>query len=189
MAKKVKKARNKKKQVRKKKAWILDVPIGVCVILMVMGLLIGNVFVMIIWNEGRLIDKCETIPVTATFDSYMFHTSPKGSLDSVELLFNDHEKLYIDDACFDGDVKDALDRLEKGDRVDLLLHPVSGDVWEMESEELQILSFDDAKRGTFFENLAFTMLFGFFGYFVAIIAVISLLCQWKEYRKIKKERY
>ena len=177
----------RKKRVRKKKSWITDIPIGVCIFFIAIGIIIGNIFVIVTWHEGKLIDKSETIPVTATFSSYTIHTSPngKGAVNEVELCFIDHEKLYIDGACFNIDVETALDNLEKGDRLELLLHPVSNYIWDIQRDEEIILSFDDAKSRTRFENIAFTII-GFFVYFCAIMGAISLFLQWKENMKTKR---
>ena len=178
-------SKKRKKRVRAKRSWIVDVPIGVCVCLLVIGLLLGNVFVFVVWYEGRLVDQSETLPVTATFTSYTIRTSSKGSLNEVEIRFSDHEKLYIDGACFNLDVEAALDNLQGGDKVDLLLHPVSGDIWDMRSNGEIILSFDDAKDQMLFENVAFSVIFGGFGYFCVVISAVSLCLQWKERRKSK----
>ena len=103
-----------------------------------------------------MIDKSEIFPVTAAFSSHTIHTSPRGALSEGELCFIDNEKLYIDGACFNVDVETALDNLEKGNRLELLLYPISNYIWDIQSDEEIILSFDDAKSPTRFENIAFS---------------------------------
>lgn len=177
----------KKRNVCTKRSWITDIPIGFCIVFIVMGIVIGNLFVILTWHDGKPIDKSEAIPVTATFSSYTTHTSAKGSLAEIEINFSDHERLFIDGVCFSVDVEHALDDLQSGDRVELLLHPNSNYVWEMKSEENVILSFDDAKSQICSENIVFSAILGTFGYLCAIMGIVSLLLQLKGRRKTKEK--
>ena len=183
-----KKRKKNPQKVRAKRSWIIDVPIFVCIVFLIMGLLIGNVFVFIIWHEGKLVDKEETISVTASFDSYTILTSPKGSLNEVRIEFRDREALYVDGACFDGAVGRALNSLQSGETVELLLHPISNYVWEMTGGEGVILSFDDAKMRTRSENVSMSVLLGSFGYFCIGFSGVSLLLKARERRKSKKTK-
>ena len=178
--------KRKKTKVRTKRSWIVDIPIGVCIFFVVVGIIIGNVFVILTWHEGKLIDKNEAISVAATFESYTLHHSPKGSLNEVGIYFSDHVKLYMDGACFNIDVESALDNLKSGDKAELLLHPNSDYIWEMKCDETVILSFEDAKTRIRSENIAFSVILGAFGYLCAGLGVVSLLLQFKERgRKLK----
>ncbi len=180
-------AKKRKKQVRTKRSWIIDIPIGVCVYFIIVGMLIGNVFVIVTWNNGKLIDKSEAISVTATYSSYTLHTSPKGGLSEIEINFSDYEKLYMDGVCFDAGVETALDNLQSGDKVNLLLHPISDYIWDMRSDGEIILLFDDAKNQILSENIAFSGILGTFGYLCAIMGAVSLFLRWKERRKRRKD--
>lgn len=177
--------RKKKQKARRKYSWITDIPIGVCVFFVVAGIIIGNVFVIGVWHEGKLIDKNDAIPVTAAYESYTIHTSPKGSLNEVGISFIDHEKLYMDGACFNIEVENALAALQSGEKVDLLLHPNSGYIWEMKSDESIILSFDDAKTRIRSENIAFSAILGTFGYLCAGLGIVSLLLKSRQWRRKK----
>ena len=81
-----------KSNVRTRRSWLTNIPIGLCIFFIVIGLLLGNVFVIVTWHQGRLIEKSEAIPIVAMFDSYVIHTSSKGSLNEVELRFGDYGK-------------------------------------------------------------------------------------------------
>ena len=177
------KKRNKPKKVRTKRSWIVDVPIGVCIFFIIAGIIIGNVFVIMTWHEGKLIDKSEAIPISATFESYTLHHSSKGFVSEVGIYFSDHEKLYMDGVCFNVDVESALDKLQSGDKIELLLHPNSDYIWEMKCYESIILSFEDAKTQIRSENIAFSATVGAFGYLCAGLGVVSLLLQFKELRR------
>ena len=84
-----------------------------------------------------------------------------------KVYFSDHEKLYMDGACFNMDVESALDNLKSGDKAELLLHPNSDYIWEMKCDETVILSFEDAKTRIRSENIAFSAILGAFGYLCA----------------------
>ncbi len=178
---------SKKRKVKKKRSWIIDIPISVCIFFIVIGIIIGNLFVLGSWyGWGKLIEKSETIPVAATFKSYKKYSSAKGSLDEIEIQFTDYEKIYMDGACFNVEVEEALDKLQSGDKMDLLLHPNSGDVWEIKSEETVILSFEDARTRMRSENIVFSVL-GTIGYLCVAMGTVSLILQLIVRRKRKNK--
>ncbi|MBE6789353.1 MAG: hypothetical protein E7539_06800 [Ruminococcaceae bacterium] len=176
---------NKKKRRRTKISWIADIPVGVCIFFIIIGIIIGNVFVIGTWHWGKLIDKSEAIPITATFESYKMRFGKSGSVNEIEIYFRDKQKLCIDGACIDIDVETALENTKQGDRVDLLLHPNSEYIWEMKTKEAVILSFADAKSRMRSENIGFSVILGATGYLCAIMGAISLLIQAVRRRKIK----
>ena len=178
----MKKSMNKKK-IKTKRSWLLDIPIGACVFFLVVGIILGNVFVILTWHEGKMIDKSEATSVAGVYDSYTMHHSPKGSLNEIEIRFIDREKLYMDSAYWNTTVQDALDDLDSGDTVSMLIHPISEYIWEMKTEENTILSFEDAKSGVLAENLGFSIILGTFGYFCAIMGTVSLILQLSERRR------
>ena len=176
-----------KSNVRTRCSWFTNIPIGVCIFFIVIGLLLGNVFVIVTWHEGKLIDRSEALPITSTFRSYTTHTSPKGSLNEIEIFFYDRESVCMRGACIKADVIESLEKLQSGDKVDLLLHPISNYVWQMQSEEETILSFETSRRQILTENIAFSGI-GVFCYLLAIMGAISLFVQWKECRKAITKR-
>lgn len=176
------KKKNKKK-IKIKRSWLLDIPLGACVFFIVVGIVLGNVFVILTWHEGKMIDKSEAISVAGVYDSYTVHHSAKGSLNEIEIRFNDRERLYMDSAYWNTTIEEALDDLDSGDTVSMLIHPISEYVWEMKTEENTILSFEDAKIGVLAENLGFSIILGTFGYFCAIMGTVSLILQLLERRR------
>lgn len=179
-----KKFKSKKKH-KTKRSWLLDIPIGACVIFIVVGIILGNVFVILTWHEGKMIDKSEAISVVGVYDSYTLHHSPKGSINEIEIRFIDREKLYMDSAYWNTATRAALDGLDSGDTVSMLIHPISKYIWEMRTEEDVILNFQDAKSGVLAENLGFSIILGTFGYLSAIMATVSLILQLSERRRKK----
>ena len=172
-----------KKKIKTKRSWLLDIPIGACVFFIVVGIILGNVFVILTWHEGKMIDKSEATSVAGVYDSYTMHHSPKGSINEIEIRFIDREKLYMDSAYWNTTVQGALDDLDSGDTVSMLIHPISKYIWEMKTEENTILSFEDAKSGVLAENLGFSIILGTFGYFCAIMGTVSLILQLSERRR------
>ena len=176
---------NKKKPMRKKRSWLTDVPIWVCVIFFVLGLLLSSFFPFVIWHIGKPIDRDEAIPCSAIFESYIVHTSPKsGSINWVELRFADHVPLDMDGAYFDMAIQGNLE-LHRGKNVHMLLHPNSNDIWEMTSKDTVILAFEDARNGVLADNIGITVIIGGCGCFLLIVSVISLFLKWKENKKEK----
>ena len=172
-----------KKKIKTKRSWLFDIPLGACVFFIVVGIILGNVFVILTWHEGKMIDKSEAISVAGVYDSYTVHHSARGSLNEIEIRFIDREKLYMDSAYWNTTVQDALDDLDSGDTVSMLIHPISEYIWEMKTEENTILSFEDAKSGVLAENLGFSIILGTFGCFCAIMGTVSLILQLLERRR------
>ena len=181
MSKKMRK--KKKKKIRTKRSWIVDIPIGACLLFIIGGIILCTVFVFVTWHEGRLIDKSEAVSVSATFDSYIMHHSPKGSLNEIEICFRDRESLYMDSAYFNATIQDSLDQLDGGEQLDMLLHPSSEYIWEIKTDRDIILLFEDAKEGVLVENLGFSLILGSFGCFCSVMGTTSLILQLVERKR------
>lgn len=175
--------KKKKKHIRIKKSWITDVPIGVCIYFIMIGIALGNVFVIGTWHWGKPIERDEAICVSCTFKSFDFHYGRYGGVSEVSIEFTDHDTLYIDGAVFSADMEESLEKLTDGEVVDMLIHPNSEYVWEMKVGSDIILSFDDAKNGMVLENIAFSVVLGTFCYFCAVLGIVSLLVRYVEYRR------
>lgn len=183
MSKKMRK--KKKKKIRTKRSWIVDIPTEACLFFIIVGI-VCTVFIFVTWHEGRLIDKSEAVSVSATFDLYIKHHSPKGSLNEIEIRFKDRESLYMDSAYFNATIEDYLNQLNGGETLDMLLHPSSEYIWEIKTGGDTILHFEDAKEGVFSENLGFSLFLGLFGCFCSVMGTTSLILQSVERKR--KER-
>lgn len=170
-----------KKRFRTKWSWIIGIPISACIFFIVFGLLIGNVFVIGTWYWGCVIDENEAISVSTSFDSYEVRYR-KAAVSEICVTFRDHEALFIDGACVTSEIENVLDTLKGGDKVDLLLHPNSNDIWQMKRGEDTILSFEDSKNQMLYDNIGFSVI-GSFGYFCAALGIVSLVLQRKERKK------
>lgn len=172
--------KKRKKKIKTKRSWIVDIPIGTCIFFIITGFVLCTVFVFVTWHEGRLIDKSEAISVSATFDSYTKHHSPKGSLNEIEIHFKDREHLYMDSAYFNATIEESLNQLDSGERLNMLLHPSSEYIWEIKTETDTILYFEEAKEGALVENLGFSIVLGTFGCLCAVMGTTSLVLQLAE---------
>ncbi|MBQ8849543.1 MAG: hypothetical protein IJ011_04310 [Clostridia bacterium] len=174
------------KRVSKACKGLADIPIVACVFFTVAGILLGNVMVIGTWHWGKLIKREEATSVSATFESYYMSYGRYGSVSCVYIDFSDYDRLAIDGACCDAETEYLMNGLERGDRLEMLIHPNSGDIWELKSGNVVLLSFENSVSRMQFENVGFTAI-GAFMYFVALIGIVSLIIQYRDHRKIKNQ--
>ncbi len=163
------------------------VPISVSVFLLVIGLLLGTVFTVVFQSRNAPVDRWDAIAVDATFESY----SIRGVVDErdqvIWLRFSDYENLAIDSSCNTADVRDKLERINEGDTVHLLLHPVSDTILEMRWRGITVLDFDTAQNHLRMSEKGFLAL-GIFMYFCAVVGVVTLLREVRRKKKGKGKR-
>ena len=177
----MKKKKNKQPKSKKKEK-IADIPLWMCIVFIVMGGVLGSIFTYNCLYLNQIIDREEAIVATGRFDSYEFSYGKGGAVSEVRIDFIDRGELYIDTA-YHVEMDEKLEVLEKGEQLNMLLHPNSEAIWELTTEKSVILSFDDAKSRTQFEN-------GFFMFFLVglcliciSLGVIALLAKCFEYKK------
>ena len=176
------KKKNNKQPKSKKKEKIADIPLWMCIVFIVLGGVLGSIFTYNCLYLNQIIDREEAIVATGRFDSYEFSYGKGGAVSEVRIDFIDRGELYIDTA-YHVEMDEKLEVLEKGEQLNMLLHPNSEAIWELTTEKSVILSFDDAKSRTQFEN-------GFFMFFLVglclisiSLGVIALLAKYFEYKK------
>lgn len=163
-----------------------DIPIAVCLIFIVGGLLLGNVMVIGTWHWGALIDASEAREVSATLDHYEKVYAGKGlSSPLLNVYFSDHEMLRINAACYKTEVERRLDTLQRGDVVQMLIHPHADEIWELKKDGFTVLAFEDSRDSTKIENIGFTIL-GAFMYSLVVLGTISLIFRYARHRKRNK---
>ena len=177
----MKKQKNKQPKSKKKEK-IADIPLWMCIVFIVLGGALGSIFTYNCLYLNQIIDREEAIVATGRFDSYEFSYGKGGAVSEVRIDFIDRGELYIDTA-YHVEMDEKLEVLEKGEQLNMLLHPNSEAIWELTTEKSVILSFDDAKIRTQFEN-------GFFMFFLVglcliciSLGVIALLAKYFEYKK------
>ncbi|MBR2907743.1 MAG: hypothetical protein IKC26_06830 [Clostridia bacterium] len=172
----------KEEQATKKQEKIADIPLWMCIVFIALGGVLGSIFTYNCLYLNQIIDREEAIVATGRFDSYEFSYGKGGAVSEVRIDFIDRGELYIDTA-YHVEMDEKLEALEKGEQLNMLLHPNSEAIWELTTEKSVILSFDDAKSRTQFEN-------GFFMFFLVglcliciSLGVIALLAKYFEYKK------
>lgn len=177
----MKKKKNKQPKSKKKEK-IADIPLWMCIVFIVLGGVLGSIFTYNCLYLNQIIDREEAIVATGRFDSYEFSYGKGGAVSEVRIDFIDRGELYIDTA-YHVEMDEKLEVSEKGEQLNMLLHPNSEAIWELTTEKSVILSFDDAKSRTQFEN-------GFFMFFLVglcliciSLGVIALLAKYFEYKK------
>ena len=177
----MKKQKNKQPKSKKKEK-IADIPLWMCIVFIVLGGVLGSISTYNCLYLNQIIDREEAIVATGRFDSYEFSYGKGGAVSEVRIDFIDRGELYIDTA-YHVEMDEKLEALEKGEQLNMLLHPNSEAIWELTTEKSAILSFDDAKSRTQFEN-------GFFMFFLVGLCLIcismgvfALLAKYFEYKK------
>jgi len=152
-----------------------------CILLIIVGLLMGTVFTvgMGYWNAD--IEPQEAIAVTGTYEGYDIDYSrgrngvTRKRIAEVDLQFTDRDELSIDGSCADEDLLASLDALPKGVTLDMLVHPNGWDtILSISVEGKSILAFEDATKHLIFKRWGFFAL-GLFCYFGAGVGAYYLI--------------
>lgn len=179
----------KKKQYRSnpkkhKKESLADIPLWMCIVFIVLGGVLGSVFTYDCLYLNQIIDREEAIVATGRFDSYEFSYGKGGAVSEVRIDFIDRGELYIDTA-YHVEMDEKLEALEKGEQLNMLLHPNSEAIWELTTEKSAILSFDDAKSRTQLEKNFFGVILVGFCFVCTLMGVVSLCVKCREYKTSK----
>ena len=168
----------KNKRAKRKNAFIrelLETPRGFCIFFIVVGIVLGNVFVIGEWHWNKVLPRDEFIATTAVFDDYkLYHGGKAGSVSAVKLSFTDHDYIYT--AVHTSDLEDALGKLKSGDRLEMLLHPSSGEIWEIKYRDMYVLSLEDTAKAIYSETVGFIVL-GIICYLMTAFGAASLIFQ------------
>ena len=155
--------------------------------LLVVGLILGSIFVFGSQYWGEPIQREDATEVSAIYEAYEINPGKirKHHIKQIEILLADHSSVYIDGACVSEDVKDEIKALTEGAKLDMLVHPNSDTVWELKHGDKTILSFEESQKDIKNENVGFIIL-GIFMYFCAAIGLSSLLMRGIRARKRKR---
>ena len=130
--------------------------------MMCFALFIGTVFATQPLRN-RLITPEEAESITAVYIGAVRH-SRRGTTQSVELHFQDHPDIFAENRP--AVLWDALDRVDAGSEMELLIHPDGGGVLQVRADGVLLLDFDSAMETAWNESLCFLGL-GLFMYFCA----------------------
>ena len=137
------------------------------IFMLIVGLIMGTVFTfgMKYWNVPITQDEAQQ--VTAVFLSYK-ETKRRGHTREIILRFDDHEQLYIDGACINNDLCDLISEIMPGITLEMMVHPNSNTVLEMEIGKTRVLEFHDSMQKLSSEASGCRYL-GFFCYIMALM--------------------
>ena len=157
---------------------------GTAVMLLVVGLILGSIFVFGSQYWGEPIQREDATEVSAIYEAYEINPGKirKHHIKQIEITLTDHSSVYIDGACVSEDVKDGIKALPEGAKLDMLVHPNSDTVLELKHGDKTILSFQESQKDIKSENIGFIVL-GIFMYFCAVIGLGSLLMRGIRARK------
>ena len=164
-----------------------EISLGTAVMLLVVGLILGSIFVFGSQYWGEPIQREDATEVSAIYEAYEINPGKirKHHIKQIEITLTDHSSVYIDGACVSEDVKAGIKALPKGAKLDMLVHPNSDTVWELKHGVKTILSFEESPKDIKGENIGFGVI-GIFMYFCAAIGLGSLLMRWIRARKTKR---
>lgn len=128
--------------------------------MMCFALFIGTVFATEPLRKRQIAPE-EAESITAVYAGAVRH-SRRGSTQSVELHFQDHPDVFAENRP--AVLWDALDRVDAGSEMELLIHPDGGGVLQVSADGVLLLDFDSAMATAWHESLAFFGL-GLFMYF------------------------
>ena len=164
-----------------------EMTFGTAVMLLVVGLILGSIFIFGSQYWGEPIQREDATEVSAIYEAYEINPRKirKHHIKQIEITLTDHSSVYIDGACVSEDVKDGIKALPEGAKLDMLVHPNSDTVLELKHGDKTILSFQESQKDIKSENIGFIVL-GVFMYYCAAIGLVFLLIRWSKARKRNK---
>lgn len=153
-----------------------------CILLLIIGLLLGTVFTFGVGYWNAVIAPEDALSVTATYERYDIDygfgrsSAARHSINEVDLHFTDHEKLSIDGSCVTDELLAALDALRSGTSLNMLIHPNGDAILSIHANDEPILAFEDAMKHLSFERWGFFAL-GLFCYIGAGIGAYYLIAR------------
>lgn len=137
------------------------------IFLLIAGLIMGTVFTFGMKYRNGLIRQEESQQVNAIFSSYK-ENKRCGRVQEIILRFDDHEQLYIDGVCIDNELSDTISEIMPGTILEMMVHPNSNTILEMEIGTTKILEFNDSVQKLSSEASGF-MCLGVFCYILALM--------------------
>lgn len=139
------------------------------------------------WYSPVEIDGAEVIQ--ATFSSYKTKYVRSGKQHyrkMIVLKFSDHEDVSIDNF---GNAQRDIGRLQSGDRLIIRVHPIGGDILEIERDGSEIVSYNDAARHMIKVKMKFIAAGIFsFGLGIYFASGFAKIIRAEKAKKAKEER-
>ena len=174
-----------KKELTKKDAFLL----------FIVGLILGTVFCIgnQFWYNPAISEKA--IHATATYLKYDIYYSnlkprPRGQ-GKFYVYFEDYESLLVYAWNLYDDKSEFIDKfknLPAGTEVDIIVHPNSGTLLDMRSDEFTLVEFDESIVILSYKNKGFFVL-GIIMYFFSFLGLFCFIyLNYKSHIRIKKKK-
>lgn len=152
---------------------------GQLMLIIIIGLLMGTVFVFgfSYWNSE--VSRTECIQSTPMYESHKLNYR-KARLQEIIIYFSNEEMLTIDGASINDELVKEIEKLDIESKIIVLYHPNSNTIMEMVVNGKVLLDFDTTMIQIVNERNGFILL-GCAMYLFAFISVIELI-------KMKKKK-
>ena len=110
------------------------------IVITLLAFVMATVFVVMPSSYGK-VTREEALSFEGVYERYV-----QDSKDYIELYFSDGSMQTIHESCTLKEVVDAIDALEAGERLYLLIHPKNEFVIEVRSDENELLNLDESQR-------------------------------------------
>lgn len=111
------------------------------------ALVVGTIFTFGVRYMEVGIERHEALYCEGVFDSFIDNKKyGRHRSKPIDLIFADGNTFEIDRTCTSQELSDRLALLERGTKLEILLHPNSNLVLELRTEDEVIMSFDEAMQ-------------------------------------------
>jgi len=154
------------------------------ILFLIIGIIMGSVFTFGQQYWKAPIDRNSAVSVEA---EYSYHTQRLVRPDShaVNIHCSDGEIYSIDAHCVTNDILDFTDSLEKGTKLNMLIHPNSNTILSLDVNGESILDFNEVIGDLNSTNIGFLCL-GIIMYILALCGAIRLIVLTIQKYKNKK---
>ena len=133
---------------------------------------VATVFILEPINN-RIVPKSEAVSVQAAYlgcdPAYR-----RGHIKYIDLQFEDYEALTVDNTCCTADLIESLDNIPAGTQLQLLVHPKSQYVLQIDIDGELLLEFTNSQNRIWKESVIFAVL-GLFLYIADLGLIIGLI--------------
>lgn len=145
----------------------------ICVVLFVGTVFVGQLF------QNRKVDQQEAVELSAVYESADVHKR-RFRTQYIDLQFQDDDEQTVDGCCLGYGLQEKLKSLPSGTEMQLLIHPQSGKVLQIQVTDETLLDFDFAQDCLWNEAIGFAGL-GVLMYAVGIGLMLKMF--WKKRKK------
>ena len=144
------------------------------ILFLIVGLILGTVFTFGQQYWKAPIEREEAISVEAEYSYHKTTSFRRADSHAVNIYCTDGEIYDIDAHCVTYDILDYLDTLQKGTKLDMLIHPNSDTILSLDVNGENILDFDEVIDDLNSANIGFLCL-GIFMYLLAFCGAVRLI--------------